>query len=94
MVWLACRPESRIAVVSHCGWLFHTLSAFSHDDAPAKSPPIATAAPGMHAQYSELDVDFQNCEMRTMVLTDPRSGPERGDPAWFPGGKNITKMPT
>ena len=94
MVWLACRPESRVAVVSHCGWLFHTLSAFSHDNAPTKSPPLAAAAPGMHARSSELDVDFQNCEMRTMVLTDPRSGPDRGDPAWFPGGQNITKVAT
>ncbi|KAL3135524.1 hypothetical protein ABBQ38_006004 [Trebouxia sp. C0009 RCD-2024] len=89
--WLMDRDESRIAVVSHCGWLFHTLSAFSHDNAPVKSPPISSAAPGMHSQSSELDVDFQNCEMRTMVLTDPRTGPGRGDPAWFPGGQNITK---
>ena len=86
-----CRPESRIAVVSHCGWLFHTLSAFSHANAPVKSPPIKSAAPGTHAQSSELDVDFQNCEMRTMVLTDPRSGPERGDPTWFQGGHNLKK---
>ncbi|KAL3158693.1 hypothetical protein ABBQ32_011434 [Trebouxia sp. C0010 RCD-2024] len=91
--WLMDRDESRIAVVSHCGWLFHTLSAFSHDSAPVKSPPISSAAPGMHPQSSELDVDFQNCEMRTMVLTDPRTGPERGDLAWFPGGQNITKIP-
>ncbi|KAL0044729.1 hypothetical protein WJX82_007205 [Trebouxia sp. C0006] len=83
--WLMTRPESRIAVVSHCGWLFHTLSAFSHAEAPVRSPPINRAPPGAHTRSSELDVDFQNCEMRTMVLTDPRSGPDRGDPTWFQG---------
>lgn len=45
----------------------------------------------MHSQSSELDVDFQNCEMRTMVLTDPKSGPDRGDPTWFPGGRAYRK---
>ena len=84
-----CRPESRIAVVSHCGWLFHTLSAFSHAEAPVRSPPINRAPPGAHTRSSELDVDFQNCEMRTMVLTDPRSGPDRGDPTWFQGGHSF-----
>ncbi|DBA66794.1 TPA: hypothetical protein ACH3X2_001936 [Trebouxia sp. C0005] len=87
--WLMTRPESRIAVVSHCGWLFHTLSAFSHAEAPVRSPPINAAPPGTHARSSELDVDFQNCEMRTMVLTDPRSGPDRGDPTWFQGGPSF-----
>lgn len=48
--------------------------------------------PGMHRQSSELDVDFQNCEMRTMVLTDPTSGPNRGDPTWFPGGRAYQNM--
>ena len=47
------RPESRIAVVSHCGFIFLTLSAFGHECA--------------HNVQEEMHRGFDNCEMRSMV---------------------------
>ena len=47
------RPESRIAVVSHCGFIFLTLSAFGHECA--------------HSVQEEMHRGFDNCEMRSMV---------------------------
>ena len=49
-----CRPESRIAVVTHCGFLFLTLSAFGHDCAqPVQArgpwPPTVCMVPSLHA---------------------------------------------
>lgn len=52
------RPEQRIAVVSHAGFIRHTLSAF------------AGGLPGAAAQA--LQREFSNCEMRTVVTAHPK----------------------
>ena len=66
-----CRPESRIAVVAHAGIIRHTLSAF------AKGLPRAAA--------SDLTQEFNNCEMRSIVLSDATVAPP-SDKTRFPGG--------
>ena len=48
-----CRPEQRIAVVSHAGFIRHTLSAFAGGLSGA-----AAAA---------MEREFLNCELRTVV---------------------------
>ena len=75
---LACqrRPESRIAVVAHAGIIRHTLLAF------------AAGLPA--AARSDLLVEFNNCEMRTMVLTDTSVEPP-ADKTRFPGGHEWEK---
>ena len=65
------RPESRIAVVAHAGIIRHTLSAF------AKGLPRAAA--------SDLTQEFNNCEMRSVVLSDASVAPPP-DKTRFPGG--------
>lgn len=50
-----CRPEQRIAVVSHAGFIRHTLSVFA-----GSLPPQPAEA---------LQREFLNCELRTMVCT-------------------------
>lgn len=68
------RPEARIAVVAHAGFIRHTLSAFT-----AGLPERAAG---------DLRRDFANCEMRTLVLTDTSGevAPVLDDPLAFPGG--------
>jgi len=47
------RPEQRIAVVSHAGFIRHTLSAFAR---------------GLSGAAAEaLEREFLNCELRTVV---------------------------
>ncbi|BDA42931.1 Phosphoglycerate mutase-like protein 1 [Coccomyxa sp. Obi] len=70
--WLMARPESRIAVVSHCGFIFLTLSAFGHECA--------------HSVQEEMHRGFDNCEMRSMIITDAAGG-GRFNSSWFPGGR-------
>lgn len=54
--WLWTRKEKEIAVVSHSGFLFHTLSAFGND---------------CHANVkSEICTHFANCELRSVVIID------------------------
>ncbi len=72
----ARRPESRIAVVSHCGFIFLTLSAFGHECA--------------HGVQEEMHRGFDNCELRTMVITDAAGG-GRFNPTWFPGGRECLR---
>ncbi|KAK9810253.1 hypothetical protein WJX72_007356 [[Myrmecia] bisecta] len=72
--WLMTRPEERIAVVSHCGWLRHTLGTFG------ETLPDAAGI--------SLTRDFNNCEMRVVVLTDTHSPPPAKDATWFPGGRD------
>ena len=55
------RPESRIAVVSHCGFIFLMLSAFGHECA--------------HSVQEEMHRGFDNCEMRSMVRRTPAGPP-------------------
>ena len=68
-----CRPENRIAVVSHADFLRHTLSAF----AGAEMQDI-----------DSLVRAFNNCEMRSFVLSGGSlSSQGRADPTAFPGGR-------
>ncbi|KAF9687411.1 hypothetical protein SADUNF_Sadunf02G0090700 [Salix dunnii] len=54
--WLWTRKEKEIAVVSHSGFLYHTLSAFGNDCYPSVK--------------SEICSHFANCELRSVVLVD------------------------
>lgn len=64
LAWLAERPEREIAVVSHGGLLWHALVALG------KNAPHAHATPPRW---------FENCEMRTVVLSIPEDAGD--DPA-------------
>ncbi|GAB4852474.1 hypothetical protein Ancab_016688 [Ancistrocladus abbreviatus] len=56
MKWLWTRKEKEIAVVSHSGFLFHTLNQFGNDLHPSVK--------------SEISTHFANCELRSMVFVD------------------------
>ncbi|XP_044481196.1 phosphoglycerate mutase-like protein 1 [Mangifera indica] len=56
MNWLWTRKEKEIAVVTHSGFLYHTLSAFGNDCHPSIK--------------SEICKHFANCELRSMVIVD------------------------
>ena len=59
-------------MVAHAGIIQHTLSAFA-DDLPRQAA-------------QDLTREFQNCEMRTVVLSDT-SIAAKPDPLHFPGGR-------
>ncbi|WRX30478.1 Histidine phosphatase superfamily [Theobroma cacao] len=54
--WLWTRKEREIAVVTHSGFLYHTLSAFGSDCHPAVKNDICK--------------HFANCELRSVVIVD------------------------
>ncbi|KAG8368551.1 hypothetical protein BUALT_Bualt15G0057300 [Buddleja alternifolia] len=54
--WLFTRQEKEIAIVTHSGFLFHTLAAFGNDCHPIVKKEICT--------------HFANCELRSMVIAD------------------------
>ncbi|KAH9621596.1 hypothetical protein KSS87_014680 [Heliosperma pusillum] len=54
--WLWSRREKEIAIVTHSGFLFHTLSAFGNDCHQIVKNDICT--------------HFKNCELRSMLLVD------------------------
>ncbi|OVA10258.1 Histidine phosphatase superfamily [Macleaya cordata] len=54
--WLWTRKEKEIAVVTHSGFLFHTLSAFGKDCHPTVK--------------QEICKHFANCELRSVVIVD------------------------
>ncbi|GLU16034.1 hypothetical protein SLE2022_324840 [Rubroshorea leprosula] len=56
MNWLWTRKEKEIAVVSHGGFLYHTLSNFGNDCHPSMT--------------SEISTHFANCQLRSMVFVD------------------------
>lgn len=56
MEWLSMRKEKEIAVVTHSGFLFHTLNAFGNDCHPLVK--------------KEICQHFANCELRSMVIID------------------------
>ncbi|XP_059445389.1 phosphoglycerate mutase-like protein 1 isoform X2 [Corylus avellana] len=56
MNWLWTRKEKEIAIVTHSGFLFHTLSSFGNDCHPLVK--------------SEIGKHFGNCELRSMVIVD------------------------
>ncbi|CAM0908050.1 unnamed protein product [Alopecurus aequalis] len=54
--WLWTREEKEIAIVSHSGFLHHTLSMYGKECHPTVA--------------EELGKRFSNCELRSMVLVD------------------------
>ncbi|KAG8645798.1 phosphoglycerate mutase-like protein 1 isoform X1 [Manihot esculenta] len=56
MNWLWTRKEKEIAIVTHSGFLFHTLSAFGDDCHPLVKKEICGR--------------FVNCELRSMIIVD------------------------
>ncbi|GAV62956.1 His_Phos_1 domain-containing protein [Cephalotus follicularis] len=56
MNWLWTRKEKEIAIVTHSGFLFHTLSAFGKDCHQSVKDEIST--------------HFSNCELRSFVIVD------------------------
>eukprot|EP00258_Populus_trichocarpa_P043364 XP_024459383.1 phosphoglycerate mutase-like protein 1 isoform X2 [Populus trichocarpa] len=54
--WLWTRKEKEIAIVTHSGFLVHTLRAFGTDCHPLVK--------------KEMDTRFANCELRSMVIVD------------------------
>jgi len=70
--WLWTRNENQIAIVSHGGFLRHTLALFGNDCHPSIRDAIQK--------------DFTNCELRSMVIAD-RSAIGTDLPTTdFPGG--------
>ncbi|TXG52615.1 hypothetical protein EZV62_021784 [Acer yangbiense] len=69
--WLWTRKEKEIAVVTHSGFLYHTLSAFGNDCHPSIK--------------NEICKHFANCELRSMVIVDRSTA--SSDPATtnYPG---------
>ncbi|XVF36534.1 hypothetical protein REPUB_Repub19eG0066100 [Reevesia pubescens] len=54
--WLWTRKEKEIAIVTHSGFLYHTLSAFGNDCHPSVK--------------TEICKHFANCELRSVVIVD------------------------
>ncbi|XP_078430648.1 phosphoglycerate mutase-like protein 1 [Wolffia australiana] len=77
--WLWTRKEKEIAVVTHSGFLHHTLSKIGNDTHPVIK--------------EEISKHFANCELRSMVLVDRRSvGSEISTtnyPGKIPPGKDL-----
>lgn len=77
--WLWTRKEKEIAVVTHSGFLFHTLQQFGKGCHPIIKDEI-----GKH---------FANCELRSMVLIDrSMTGadlPVTNYPGKIPGGPDL-----
>ncbi|PSC75000.1 phosphoglycerate mutase [Micractinium conductrix] len=70
--WLMQRPETNIAVVTHSAFLWFTLACFGNEFAR----PVR----------ENLQRWYENCEMRTVVLTDG-GGAGVPDQTWFRGGE-------
>jgi len=79
--WLEKRPERAIAVVAHSAFL--TLGLL----------PLFVGHPGYAPEMSDaMGRYFQNCEMRSYVMTAANAPPADGaapDPLAFPGGKRA-----
>lgn len=69
--WLWTREEKDIVVVTHSGFLYHTLSRFGHDCHPSVREDI-----GKH---------FANCELRSMILIDRSMIGFGASPTNYPG---------
>ncbi|XP_039014751.1 phosphoglycerate mutase-like protein 1 isoform X2 [Hibiscus syriacus] len=54
--WLWTRKEKEMAIITHSGFLFHTLSTFGNDCHPLVK--------------KEICKHFANCELRSMVIVD------------------------
>ncbi|GMH16411.1 hypothetical protein Nepgr_018252 [Nepenthes gracilis] len=79
MNWLSMRKEREIAVVTHSGFLFHTLRQFGNDCHPMMKDEI-----GKH---------FANCELRSMVIIDRSmvglGSPVANDPRRISSGLDL-----
>nr|KAJ0196535.1 hypothetical protein LSAT_V11C700374870 [Lactuca sativa] len=77
--WLWTREEKEIAIVTHSGFLFHTLATFGNDCHPLVK--------------KEITKHFANCELRSMVIVDKSmlgSDPSTTDyPGKIPPGPDI-----
>lgn len=72
LAWLMQRPETNIAVVTHSAFLWFTLTCFGNEF----SKPVR----------ENLQRWYENCEMRTVVLSDG-GGAGVPDKLWFRGGE-------
>ncbi|EFN59905.1 hypothetical protein CHLNCDRAFT_29140 [Chlorella variabilis] len=72
LAWLMQRPETNIAVVTHSAFLWFTLTCFGNEFAK----PVR----------ENLQRWYENCEMRTLVLSDG-GGMGVPDKTWFRGGE-------
>ncbi|XP_057515484.1 phosphoglycerate mutase-like protein 1 [Amaranthus tricolor] len=79
MNWLMTRKEKEIAVVTHSGFLVHTLTKFGNDCLPLMKDDMSTR--------------FKNCELRTMILTNRNvtgsDPPVTNYPGKIPDGPDI-----
>ncbi|PON75887.1 Histidine phosphatase [Parasponia andersonii] len=77
--WLWTRQEKEIAIVTHSGFLFHTLKAFGNDCHPLMK--------------KEICKHFANCELRSMVIVDKSmagSDPSTTNyPGKIPSGRDL-----
>ncbi|GAB4838388.1 hypothetical protein Ancab_027924 [Ancistrocladus abbreviatus] len=79
MNWLCTRKEKEIAVVTHSGFLFHTLSKLGNDCHPLVK--------------EEICKHFVNCELRSMVVIDHSmagsDSPTTNYPGKVPSGADL-----
>nr|XP_043615387.1 phosphoglycerate mutase-like protein isoform X2 [Erigeron canadensis] len=79
MKWLLTREEKEIAVVTHSGFLFHTLCAYGDDLHPTLK--------------KEMTKHFNNCELRSVVIVDRSmigTGMSKTDfPGKIPSGADV-----
>ncbi|RCV32452.1 hypothetical protein SETIT_7G004100v2 [Setaria italica] len=77
--WLWTREEKEIAIVSHSGFLYHTLNMYSKECHPTIRDEV-----GKH---------FANCELRSMVLVDRSmlgsDSPSFNYPGKIPAGLDL-----
>ncbi|EFH64510.1 predicted protein [Arabidopsis lyrata subsp. lyrata] len=77
--WLSTRKEKEIAVVTHSGFLYHTLKSFGNDCDPSVK--------------NEISSKFANCELRSVVLVDKcmngSDPPVANYPGKIPAGEDL-----
>ncbi|XP_059591963.1 phosphoglycerate mutase-like protein 1 isoform X2 [Vitis vinifera] len=71
MNWLWTRKEKEIAIVTHSGFLFHTLNAFGNDCHPLVK--------------TEICKHFANCELRSMIIVDRSMAGSDSSTTNYPG---------
>ncbi|XP_042981240.1 phosphoglycerate mutase-like protein 1 isoform X1 [Carya illinoinensis] len=71
MNWLWTRKEKEIAIVTHSGFLFHTLTLFGNDCHPFVK--------------KEICKHFANCELRSMVIVDRSMAGSNDSTTNYPG---------
>ncbi|RXI00410.1 hypothetical protein DVH24_037958 [Malus domestica] len=71
MNWLWTRKEKEIAIVTHNGFLSHTLNALGNDCHPSMK--------------KEMSKHFSNCELRSMVIVDRSMAGSDSSTTDYPG---------